>query len=447
MRTDPAPATAGPDGLELTIDSLGQEGDGVTRRHGAPLRVRYALGGETVLARETGRRRAIAEAILCASPDRVAPPCPLFGRCGGCVLQHLDREAGLAWKAGLVRAALRDAGFDAAPPVAAVQSPPRTRRRMDLALRRGPHGVTIGLHERGAEAVIALDACHVLHPVLFALLDAIRPTLTSLQGLRRAGSLGVNLLDSGPDLLLATDGALLPRDRALLADFAVLHGVPRIAWQAEGLRTGADAVPEVVCGVSPVLHRFAGVAVSPPPGAFLQATREGEAAIVEAVLDGLPERMPRGARVVELYAGCGTIGLAMAARAHVSAYEGHAGAVSALRAGGAGRRIEAHRRDLNRQPLLAREFAGASAVVLDPPHPGAGAQMREVAASAVPRIVYVSCNPNALAQDTRLLATAGYRLARYRVIDQFLWSARVESVCVFDRPAAVRRGPMPRPPR
>ncbi len=447
MRTDPAPASAGPDRLELAIDSLGQEGDGVARRHDAPLRVRYALGGETVLAREVGRNRAVAEEILSASPHRVAPPCPLFGRCGGCVLQHLDREAGLAWKAGLVQAALRDAGFQAGIPIAASQSPPRTRRRMDLALRRGPGGVTIGLHERGAETVIAMDTCHVLHPTLFALIDAIRPTLVSLQGLRRTGSLSVNLFDSGPDLLLATDAVLVPRDRALLADFAVLHGVPRIAWQPEGLRDGADAVPEIICGVSPVLHRFAGVAVSPPPGAFLQATHEGETAIVEAALDGLPEKMPRGARVIELFAGCGTIGLAIAARAHVSAYEGHVGAVAALRSAGSGLRIEAHQRDLNRQPLSARELTGSNAIVLDPPHAGAAVQMREIAASAVPRIVYVSCNPAALAQDSRLLAASGYRLARYRVIDQFLWSARAESVCVFDKPATVRRGPMPRPPR
>ncbi len=446
MSADPAPAFDGPE-LELTIDSLGQEGDGVVRQHGAPLRVRYALGGETVLARPIGRNRAMADRILSASPHRVVPPCPLFGRCGGCVLQHLDREAGLAWKTGLVRAALREAGFAAEAPVGAMQSPPRTRRRMDLALRRGPDGVTVGLHERGTDTVIGLDTCHVLHPALFALLGAIQPTLNSLQGLRRAGSLGVNLLDSGPDLLLATDGTLAPRDRSLLAEFASAHGVPRIAWQPDGVRTGTEAVPEIVCGLSPVLHHFAGATVSPPPGAFLQATQEGEAAIVAAVLDGLPEKMPRGARVVELYAGCGTIGLALADRARVSAYEGHAGAVAALRAAGAGRRVEAWQRDLNRQPLLARDFIGAAAIVLDPPHAGAGAQMRDLAASAVPRIVYVSCNPNALAQDTKLLDQAGYRLVGYRVIDQFLWSARVESVCVFDRPAVVRRGPMPRPPR
>ena len=108
MPTDLAPASEGP-GLELAIDSLGQEGDGVARQRGAPVRVRYALGGETVLARTVGRNRAVADRILSPSPLRVVPPCPLFGRCGGCVLQHLDREAGLAWKAGLVQAALRAA--------------------------------------------------------------------------------------------------------------------------------------------------------------------------------------------------------------------------------------------------------------------------------------------------------------------------------------------------
>ncbi len=446
MGTDPVPVSAGP-GLELTIDSLGQEGDGVARQRDAPLRVRYALGGETVLAHSIGRNRAVADRVLAASPHRVAPLCPLFGRCGGCVLQHLDREAALAWKTGLVQDALREAGFAASAPAVAVQSPPCTRRRMDLALRRGSDGITVGLHERGSETVIGLDTCQVLHPALFALVGAIRPTLSSLQGLRRAGSLEVNLLDSGPDLLLATDGALLPRDRSLLAGFASAHGVPRIAWQPEGGRARSDAVPEVACGLSPVVHHLAGVAVSPPPGAFLQATREGEEAIVAAVLDGLPERMPQGARVVELYAGCGTIGLAIGDRAQVAAYEGHAGAVETYRVAGAGRRVTVRQRDLNRQPLLARDFATAQAIVLDPPHAGAGAQMREIAASAVPRIVYVSCNPSSLAQDTRLLAVAGYRLERFSVVDQFLWSARVESVCVFDRPAVVRRGPMPRPPR
>lgn len=429
--------------FEVRIESLGQEGDGVARQRDASLHVRYALGGETVLAEAIGRNRAIARSVLTASPDRVTPPCSLFGACGGCVLQHLDRDAALAWKRRLVESALTTAGLALPQTVACLQSPPRTRRRMDLAVRRGPDGVTIGLHVRGSEQVIGLSECHVLDPALFALTRLLQPVLTRLQALHRNGSASVNLLDSGPDILLSTDGRLEPRDRAILADFAAGNDVPRIAWQPEG---GASA-PELVCGMAPVAHRFGDVKVSPPPGAFLQATPEGEAAIVAAVLEGLPGRLPRSARIVELFAGCGTISFALADRARVTAVEGHAGAAAALRAAGAGRRIDVQQRDLNRQPLLAHEFAGAVAIVLDPPHPGAGAQMREVAASGVPSIIYVSCNPAALAHDARLLAQAGYRLQQVTVIDQFLWSARAESVSVFTRDVVVRRGPLPRPER
>ena len=429
--------------FEAQIDSLGSEGDGVSRARDAALHVRYALAGETVLARPIGRHRATTDRVLSASPDRVTPPCALFGSCGGCVTQHLAPAAALDWKTGLVTAALRGAGFEMPARIDAVQSPPRTRRRMDLAVRRGPDGAVIGLHVRGSEQVIALSECHVLHPTLLALIGALQPVLTRLQGLRQAGSLDVNLLETGPDLLLSTDGPLALRDRVILAEFAAGAGIPRIAWTPEA----GDLPPEIVCGLEPVSHRLGGAAVSPPPGAFLQATREGEAAIVDAVLAALPDRLPRSARVVELYAGCGTISLPLSDRARVSAFEGDGRAVSCLRAAAGGRRIEVGHRDLNRQPVMAKEMAGAAAIVLDPPHAGAGAQTCEIAASLVPRIIYVSCNPGALAQDGRLLADAGYRLERVTVIDQFLWSARAESVCMFGKPAVVRRGPMPRPAR
>lgn len=429
--------------FEARIESLGIEGDGVSRERSGPIHVRYALGGETVLASLIGRGRATTERVLVASPDRVAPPCSLFGRCGGCVLQHLAPPEMLTWKTGLVTTALRNAGF--APPdrLHAVQSPPNTRRRMDLAVRRGSDGVTIGLHVRGSDQVLALTECHVLHPVLFALIGTLQPALTRLQGLRRAGSASVNLFDTGPDILLSTDGPLETRDRAILADFAQAAGVARIAWQAEA----GSLPPEIVCGQAPVTHQLGDVTISPPPGAFLQATREGEIAIVEAVLAALPDRLPRGARVAELYAGCGTITFPMSSRVRVFAYEGQASAVACLRAAAGGRRVEVGHRDLNRQPIMVKELAGAAAIVLDPPHAGAGAQMREVAASLVPRIIYVGCNPTTLAQDTSQLFAAGYRLEQVTVIDQFRWSARTESVCVFTKPTVTRRGPLVRPAR
>jgi len=153
------------------------------------------------------------------------------------------------------------------------------------------------------------------------------------------------------------------------------------------------------------------------------------------VLAGLPETLPARARITELYAGCGTLTFALARRAKVQAWDGDPAALAALvaaaRQAGLAGRIEARPRDLARQPLGAAELAGSAAVVLDPPHAGAAAQMAGIAAARVPRVLYVSCNPAALSRDARPLAAAGYRAARVTLIDQFLWSARVESVSVF----------------
>ena len=243
-----------------------------------------------------------------------------------------------------------------------------------------------------------------------------------------------NLLDSGPDLLLRTDGVLTAADRVRLAAFATEHGVPRIGW-ARG--TGA---PETACQLRPAVTRLGGVSVAPPPGAFLQASREAEAAIVSAVLGGLPEPLPRGARVAELYAGCGTLTFALAARVRVVAFEGDPAATAALAAAanGAGLagRIAVQCRDLVRQPPQAAELAGCAAVVLDPPHAAAPpAVMQAIAASGVARVIYVSCNPTTLGRDAAALRAAGYALLSAVPVDQFLWSARLESVAVFG-PAA-----------
>src|SRR6185312_11403434 len=170
-----------------------------------------------------------------------------------------------------------------------------------------------------------------------------RGVLGGLAGLRREASVVVNLLDSGPDVLVRTDGDLMARDRAKLTDFAQALGVPRVAW-AYGAGT-----PEAVCVLDPPVISLSGVTITPPPGAFLQATREAEAAIVAAVLDGLPAKRTARARALELFAGCGTISFALADRVRVLAIEGDETLVAACQAGinkaGMMGKVEARRRD------------------------------------------------------------------------------------------------------
>jgi len=296
-------------------------------------------------------------------------------------------------------------------------------------VRRVAGGVVAGLHRARGGEVIDLTECLVLHPALFGLIKPLRATLSSLAAVRREASVAVNLLDSGPDLLLRTDGELIMPDRAKLTEFARRHGLTRLSWARSG------GLTEAVCMLNPPVTSMSGTMVTPPPGAFLQATRDGEAAIIASVLHGLPAKQTARSRALELFAGCGTISFALAQRIRVLAVEGDEALVSAchhaLNQAGLMGRMEARKRDLARQPYLANELAEFSVVVLDPPHAGAAAQMPYIAKAKVPTVIYVSCDPVSLGRDSAVLCAAGYRLEKVTPIDQFLWSARLEAVAVF----------------
>jgi 23S rRNA (uracil1939-C5)-methyltransferase len=396
-----------------------------------PLHIPRALPGETVTARPAGRGQAVLETVETPSPERVAPPCPHFLEgCGGCALQHWDLAPQARWKRERLIEALGRAGFADAPVAETVVTPTDSRRRADLALRRVPDGsIAIGFHARGSAEVLDLRECHILTPEIFALLAPLRVVLRRLSALARQGSAVVNLLDSGPDILLRTDKPLDATGRRLLAAAAQQLGIPRIAW-AQG-----DRLHETAAQTGPVRLMLGGVEVAPPPGAFLQASREGEAAIVAAVLAGLPRKLPPRPKLLDLYAGIGTLSFPLSARGRVTAAEGSAEAVAALDATArkAVARVEAVKRDLARQPFLPAELKAFDVVVLDPPYAGAAEQVAQIARSTVRHVVYVSCNPVALARDAAVLRGAGFGLVSATPVDQFRWSAHLESVVHLTR--------------
>lgn len=412
--------------MGVRISHLGAGGDGAARlADGGLLHLPDALPGEEfeVSLAKDGSPEAVRR--LSSSPDRVTPVCPHYGPCGGCCLQHARLQAGAAWKAERLAAALARAGFAEVAVAPVAQTPPASRRRMEFAAQRIERGLLLGLHQEGSKAIIDLAACSVLHPDLAALLAPMRAQLAGLAGLRHRADVLVNLLDTGPDILIRADAPPEVTDRAKLAAFAQAHGVMRIAW---AVGTGPA---EIVAGLGAPRIGFAGVDVSPPPGAFLQASAAGEAAIVAAILAGLPGKLTRRSRIIELFAGVGTLSFALAQHAPVTAYEGNAQAHAALARAAGGTRVQAVLRDLARQPLQPKEMAEAACVVLDPPFGGAAAQIGNIAASGVGRVIYVSCNPQALARDAQVLAKAGYRVVTATPVDQFLWSAQLEAVVVF----------------
>jgi 23S rRNA (uracil1939-C5)-methyltransferase len=176
---------------------------------------------------------------------------------------------------------------------------------------------------------------------------------------------------------------------------------------------------------------FGGVPVAFPPFSFLQATPDGEAALVGEALSAMP---PQGA-VADLFCGLGTFALALGTERPIYAAEAARDLVLALKSAGnrAQRRMVADHRDLFRRPLTPEELNRFAAVVIDPPRAGAREQVMQLAASTVPIIVYISCNPASFARDAAHLIDGGYRLESVRPVGQFRWSTHVELAGIFRR--------------
>jgi 23S rRNA (uracil1939-C5)-methyltransferase len=402
--------------LELRIDLLGAKGDGLAEGPGGPLFVPFALPGERVrVAVAPGTDRADLLEVLEASPNRVEPICPNFGVCGGCALQHLEAQAYLDWKRELVVTALRSRGLEVeVDKLRAV--PPGSRRRAALALGKGKTGAALGYRRARSHELIDVTVCPVLTPRIVASLPGLKQALAPLLGAKREARVSVTETESGLDI--AVEG-IRPGLAALgaFAGKAASLGVARLT--ADGESIGPVAAPEV---------DLSGVSVRFPPGAFLQASREAEAVLVELMLEGVGDAK----RVADLFAGLGTFNFALARNAAVDAFEADEAALHAL--ADASRKtpklkpVRTHCRDLFHAPLGPKELQAYDAVVFDPPRAGAAAQAEALAQSAVPRLVAVSCNPGTLARDLRILVDGGYRIARVTPVDQFLFSPHVELV-------------------
>jgi 23S rRNA (uracil1939-C5)-methyltransferase len=433
MRPQRRPQTAA---AVLRIARLGERGDGVGTLDGRPVYVAGALPGELVrVGRGTKRGDGVAAdllELLEPVPERQPPPCRHFAACGGCALQHLAPESYRAWKQERLAAVLARAGLRPAEIAPLVAIDPASRRRVELVARRQGGRVRLGFHERASHRIVDLADCRIMAPPLLALLPPLRATLAAVLPEGGEADLLATATETGIDLLVRAGFAPGLAARQAMADLAAPAGLARITWEEPGQK------PEPVLLLRRPVVRFAGVPIEPPPGAFLQASAEAEAALAAAALAGLPRR----GRVADLYAGCGTFSFAVAeagaaSRIAVHAVEGDAAALEALlaaaRAAGLADRVSGERRDLAARPPLPAELARTDAVLFDPPRSGGPAVAAALAASAVPRVLAVSCNPTSFARDARTLVDGGFTLGRVTPVDQFVWSPHLELVAEFTR--------------
>ena len=404
--------------MTFTILRLGHLGDGVAE---GPVYASQVLPGEVVDGTLTGDRLTDIR-IVTPSPHRVRSPCVHARTCGGCLMQHADDAFVADWKLGIVKGALAGQGLTADfRPI--ITSPPKSRRRATLTARRTKAGAMIGFHARGSDLLVDVPQCQLLHPDLMATLPALT-TLTRVIGSRTTEiSFQITRTLAGPDVVITGGKPLDSAVRLDLARMAETFGLSRLTCDGEVI--ALRAAP---------MQRFGRALVAPPPGAFLQATEDGERALLRSVGDALTGPMRR---IADLFAGAGTFALPLAERVEVHAVEGDAAMIAALEKGWRGadglKRVSVEARDLFRRPLEVDELRGFDGVVIDPPRAGAEAQIATLAASRVPVIAAVSCNPVTFARDARVLITGGYRLDWVQVVDQFRWSSHVELVARFSR--------------
>ena len=393
---------------------LAARGDGVTADGRF---VALAAPGDTV-------DFAASPPVVQPGPDHVVPPCRHFPECGGCQMQHVSDTAYAAWAGERIAHTLGGVGVRVGELRPTHLSPPYSRRRAALRAVRNGRTVTLGFHVEGTHRVLDLRGCWVLRPELFALVQPLRPLLATLLAEGEGGGVSLTLTDTGIDALLSNVRAERAAARAALAAFAAEHDLARLSVEtAGGIETVAEARAPAV--------RMGGVWVAVPPAPFLQATTDGEAALVAAVLAA--SGLAPGGRVADLFCGLGTLALPLAAAGgRVHAVDAAGSAVAAL-ARAAPPALTTEHRDLFRRPLTAGELARFDCVVFDPPRAGAKAQVAELARTSVPRVIAVSCNPATFAREAATLAGGGYRLERLWPVAQFRWSHHLELVALFQR--------------
>jgi 23S rRNA (uracil1939-C5)-methyltransferase len=383
------------------IIRIAARGDGVTPsgRH-----VPFGVPGDAVLD----------DGALAFGPHHQAPPCRHFPECGGCQLQHADDEAYGAYVVSRIEGALAQHGLgtDIRRPHL---SPPRSRRRATLKALQVGDRVLIGFNAEMSHRIVDMHECHVLRPELFELVEPMRQVLRGMVHPKRTAEIQLTLLDYGPDVLLKGVPSGRLSEVEALTSFALRHDLARLSVD-RGLG------PDTIFAPQPPSITLSGVPVAFPHGGFLQATQDGEDALVQSVR----EAVAGGKNVADLFAGLGTFALACRATYAAEASRDAAASLSRVLPSAT---IE--HRDLYRRPLDKGELKRFDSVILDPPRAGAAEQVAELARSRVGRIAYVTCNPATFARDAKTLVDGGYRLEWVDPVGQFRWSTHVELAACF----------------
>jgi 23S rRNA (uracil1939-C5)-methyltransferase len=446
------------DRVVLACTDLDEEGAGVGDLAGLALHVAGALPGEEVAAHiaHVSPHSPVAwgelESVVTPSPDRRAPVCPGFGRCGGCAIQHLAHDAQLSWKEARVRDAfaahdaLKNVGVGACVPSPRVLG---YRNNAKLVPAGGPGGLRLGGYAPRSHDVVDLIGCQVVEPAIDAVAAALRALVAEagveLYDERRAtGRLRHVVLranHAGQVLVALVVARPLPDGPALAERLRAVR--PEVVGVVEHQnRTRGNAIFEadgeerVLAGAGEIDDRLLvgerTLRVRLTPSAFFQANRDVAGLAYTALAGALSVRP--GEQVVDAYSGVGGIGLGLAAAgARVVGIESHAGAVANAAAAAALNGIATARFVAGDAAVALAAVDRADLVVVNPPRKGCAPEVLAQIARLTPRTVgYLSCDPATLARDLAVLATARYHARTVTPFDMLPHTPHIETLAILD---------------
>lgn len=412
--------------IELSINYIAMQGDGVGKHNGKPVFVPRVCVGETVQVqiREEKADAIYADLleILLPSPQRQVASCLHYDVCGGCQLLHLTPETYVGFKHDIAqKLAIRLKSEAALQSVFTAGE--GTRRRVDLTVQVKKGEVLFGFLAARSHQVADITSCMVLDSRLDALLSPLRAALSSFSKPSFAESIQFTLCEEGIDAAIQTKEKLKSGDKEKLIIFAEANGLLRLTENGQLIWRRTGRLPQVVMG---------NVAVELPAGAFLQATVTSQQAMADLVV----RHMQGYEKIADLYGGCGTFSFPLVQAGHsVQLYEGAEEMVlaahNAARTAGASEKFQSHARDLFKNPLSSDALQRFDAAVINPPRAGALPQTRQLAQSHLERIVMVSCNPATFERDAAILLQNGYKLTHLYPVDQFHGSYHLELVGIF----------------
>jgi len=399
--------------IKSIILTLNSRAEGVTADG---TRVPRALPGEEIALGKENKFK-----IILPSKDRITPVCAHYKGCGGCSMQHSTQSFIKDWKSNVIKSCLSARGLETIiKPI--LTSKTNSRRRVTLHGMKTKKSVTVGFFKRNTHELISTPSCELVNPEIlsaFSLFEEI-----TLIGATRKSiiEISVTVSKEGLDLNILNGKKLDNQSIMKITGLCESFNIARITWNEDLLANFLN--PTIV---------FQGIAITPPPNAFLQATEQGqEILITNAMLSVFDSD-----KVIDLFSGCGTFTLPAAKRSEVLAIDKTKSMLTAIdqawRETTGLKKVTSRSQDLFKEPVGKEELNSFDAAIIDPPRVGAEAQSHELAKSHIKRISSVSCNPRTFSRDAKILVDSGFKIDWVQPIDQFLWSSHIELVAQFSR--------------